>query len=231
MNATSRHLLRLFVTGLLAALPLAATLAFLWWTLRLLARLVGPNSAVGDVLKALGFGVIGSGLLGYLLGLAIVFAALVLLGASVQLGMQRGLARAVDAVLGRIPVVRTVYELANKLVGLLKQRDAQGVRAMSPVWVHFGDDRGAGRAAALALLASPEPVPLGGRPCLAVLVPTAPVPVGGGLLYVPADWVSPADIGVEALTSIYVSMGVTGAQHLARPTLQETSTPPDKSVA
>ena len=56
-----------------------------------------------------------------------------------------------------------------------------------------------------------------GRPCLAVLVPTAPVPIGGGLLFVPQEWVSPADVGAEALTSIYVSMGVTSAQHLPRP--------------
>jgi uncharacterized membrane protein len=47
-----------------------------------------------------------------------------------------------------------------------------------------------------------------------VLVPTAPVPVGGGLIYVPEEWVSPANVGVEALTSIYVSMGVTSAQYL-----------------
>jgi uncharacterized membrane protein len=49
-----------------------------------------------------------------------------------------------------------------------------------------------------------------------VLVPTAPVPVGGGLLYVPEHWVTPAPVSVEALTSLYVSMGVTSAQHLPR---------------
>jgi uncharacterized membrane protein len=66
----------------------------------------------------------------------------------------------------------------------------------------------------LALLSTPEPVLVAGKSCLAVLVPTAPVPVGGGLIYVPQEWVTPADIGIEALTSIYVSMGVTSNQHL-----------------
>jgi uncharacterized membrane protein len=47
-----------------------------------------------------------------------------------------------------------------------------------------------------------------------VLVPTAPVPVGGGLLFVPEDWVTPAGLSVEAVTSVYVSMGVTAPQHL-----------------
>jgi uncharacterized membrane protein len=42
-----------------------------------------------------------------------------------------------------------------------------------------------------------------------VLVPTAPVPFGGALIYVPVEWVRPAGIGVERLTAIYVSMGMT----------------------
>ena len=56
-----------------------------------------------------------------------------------------------------------------------------------------------------------------GRPHLAVLIPTAPVPFGGGLLFVPAEWVVPAAVGAEALTSIYVSMGMTAPQFLAKP--------------
>lgn len=50
---------------------------------------------------------------------------------------------------------------------------------------------------------------------MAVIVPTAPVPIGGGLLYVPQASVVPADVGMDAVTSIYVSMGVTSAQHLS----------------
>jgi uncharacterized membrane protein len=46
------------------------------------------------------------------------------------------------------------------------------------------------------------------------MIPTSPVPVGGGLLYVPEHWVTPADIGIEAVTSIYVSMGLTSPQYL-----------------
>jgi uncharacterized membrane protein len=38
--------------------------------------------------------------------------------------------------------------------------------------------------------------------------------VGGGLIYVPEHWITPADVGVEAVTSIYVSMGLTSPQYL-----------------
>lgn len=60
--------------------------------------------------------------------------------------------------------------------------------------------------------ASIRRIPLVGSPYLAVLVPTAPVPIGGGLLYVPVDRVRPARMGVERVTSIYLSMGLVQPQ-------------------
>jgi hypothetical protein len=49
----------------------------------------------------------------------------------------------------------------------------------------------------------PKPIEIGERQYHVVLVPSAPVPVGGCLVYVPVEWVKPADFGVEALMSIY----------------------------
>jgi len=40
-------------------------------------------------------------------------------------------------------------------------------------------------------------------------LPSAPVPFGGALIYVPSDWVKPAEGSVERLMNVYVSMGVT----------------------
>jgi uncharacterized membrane protein len=202
MKTVSSHLLRTFVTGALAALPLAATVFVFWWAMSLLWRWLGPGSAMGSVLGGIGLGVTGSELVGYLIERAI----------------GRSMALLVDRLLRRIPLVRTVWDLAQRMVGLLQQNPAGGAeggaRSLTPVWCHFG---GPGGASVLALLSSSEPVDVAGRACLAVLVPTAPVPIGGGLLFVPQEWVSPADVGAEALTSIYVSMGVTAAQHLPMP--------------
>jgi uncharacterized membrane protein len=211
MKTSTAKLLRLFVTGALAALPLAATLAIFWWAATVLIRYLGPDSKVGSVMVAIGLGITGSEIVGYLIGVGLVALALVALGGLVQTGLQRHAARWFNAALQRIPVVRTVYDLLRRLVGLLDQKEAEGARSMSAVWCHFG---GVGGAAVLALLSTPQPVQMQGRRYVGVLVPTAPVPVGGGLLFVPEAWVTPADVGVEALTSIYVSMGVTAAQHL-----------------
>lgn len=222
MKRQTVHLLGLFVTGALAALPLAATIGIFWWAGAVLIRYLGPESAVGQVMVAIGLGITGSEIVGYLIGIGLVVVALLLLGALVETGVQRGVARIFQGVLQRIPVVRTVYDLLKRLVGLLAQREAEGAKSMSAVWCHFG---GPGGAAVLALLSTPQPVLVGGQRYVGVLVPTAPVPVGGGLLFVPLEWVTPAEVGVEALTSIYVSMGVTAGEYLG------TAGPPLPSAA
>jgi uncharacterized membrane protein len=206
------RLLRIFVTGLLAALPLLATLLILVWTVRLAVSWVGPDSLVGGALSAIGLGVTGSEVAGYALGIVVVAVVIFALGLLVEAGLERGLARIVDAIVGRIPVVRTVYDMLQRFVALVStKRDDDGLKSMSPVWCHFG---GPGGAAVLALLSTPEPIDLLGARFVGVVVPSAPVPVGGALVYVPEAWITPADIGVEALTSIYVSMGVTSSQQL-----------------
>lgn len=213
IRRSSRHLVRFFVTGVLATLPLAATVAIFWWAASLLLKWLGPDSMIGGWLIFLGLGVSGSEVVGYLIGIGLVACAMVVLGALVHAGVQIGISRLLANLIGRIPLVRTVYELSHRLVDLMRQKDREGPKSMSAVWVHFGGVEQPG----VAVLSLPEPVLLADRPHLGVIVPTAPVPVGGGLLFVPADWVRPADVGMEALTSIYVSMGVTAREHLPRP--------------
>jgi uncharacterized membrane protein len=211
MNPGSRHLLNTFVTGALAALPLAATILIFVWGARLVVDYLGPQSLVGTLLVNIGLGGTGSELVSYAIGVLVVLAAIFLLGVLVQTRLRDVLGALLNGVVQRIPVVRSVYDLVKGFVDLIAQRDEEGMRSMSPVWLHFG---GVGGAAVLGLLSTPEPVVMGEIPYLAVLVPTAPVPVGGGLIYVPKDWVTPADVGVDGLTSIYVSMGITSHQYL-----------------
>lgn len=218
-----RHPLRTFTAGLLALLPLAATAALLAWTLQLLADWIGPGSAFGRLLTRVGLGVTESVWAGYAVGVLVLAGGVFAMGLLVQAGLERGFHRLVELLVQRIPVVRTIYDVVAKLVGLLGGRGEDELRTMTPVWLHFGGPAPAGEAATttvvLGLLSTPQPVLIGGQPFHGVIVPTAPVPVGGGLLYVPADWVQPADLGMEAVTSIYVSMGVTSAQYL--PTLKK----------
>lgn len=206
--------LRVFVTGALAALPLAATMLILAWGAQLVVDWFGPSSVLGSALAAIGLRMSDSPLVGYAIGLAIVVGAIFALGLLVEAELEQGLTTLVEALIMRIPVVRSVYDVIRRFVDVLAPRGGgEGLQSMSAVWCHFG---GRGGAAVLALLSTPQPITIGDGRYLAVLVPTAPVPVGGGLIYVPESWVEPADVGVEGVTSIYVSMGVTSAQHLSR---------------
>ena len=229
-----KHPIRTFLTGLLALLPLAATLLLLTWVLQFLSKYLGPGSGVGQLLTSVGLGVTESELLGYVLGVLLVIVIVYAIGLLTEAGLQRGLARLINGIVLKIPVVRTIYDVAQKLVGLFARKEGDELQSMTPVWLHFGGKKSAPASTAsaeqgsdtkagmdtkagtavLGFLSTPHPVMISGQAYLAVLVPTAPVPVGGGLLYVPPDWVEPADIGMEAVTSIYVSMGVTSDQHL-----------------
>ena len=72
MHLRSRHPIRTFVAGLLALLPLAATLALLVWTARILSSWLGPDSLVGSLLTRLGLGLTGSDAAGYALGVLLL---------------------------------------------------------------------------------------------------------------------------------------------------------------
>jgi len=214
MKPRFQHVFRTFLTGALALLPLVATLLLLGWTLRFLSGWLGPDSAFGRLLTFIGLSVTTSEAVGYMLGAFLLVACIYVFGLLVETGLQRGTARLITALVQRIPVVRTIYDVAQKLVQLFARKEGDGVKSMSPVWLYFGGKGKEQGTVVLGLLSTPQPVMLNGMPYLGVLVPTAPVPVGGGLLYVPPDWVAPANIGMEAVTSIYVSMGVTSGQHL-----------------
>ncbi len=211
MQSHLRRLAAIFAAGLIAALPLAATLLIFGWAVRFVFAWFGPESAVGRALGELGLRITGSQLAGYAIGVVLAVAAILLLGLLAEAGAQRGLAAMIETVVQRIPIVRNVYDTIERFVQMLSKRDAEGLRTMRPVWCHFG---GPGGAAVLGLLSSPAPVLIDGRRFRAVLIPTAPVPIGGALIYVPDEWVTPAEVGMEGLTSIYVSMGVTSGQYL-----------------
>jgi uncharacterized membrane protein len=103
---------------------------------------------------------------------------------------------------------------SKRFVSLMDRGGEQdSLKTMQPVWCFFG---GEGGAAVLGLMPSPQPVVIGEHSYLGLLVPSAPVPFGGALIYVPSEWVKPAEGGVERLMNVYVSMGVT----------QPTSIPP-----
>jgi len=200
-----RSIAATWIAGLLVLLPLALTLLVLAWVVSLVNRFLGPSSIVGWFFAFLGYPFSTNPGLAYVFGTLVVAALIYLLGLLVRSGLRGPLPKLTDRTLRRIPLVGGVYNLAERFVGLLDQQKEADIGAMSPVWCFFGGDG----VAVLGLAPNPQPIDIDGRPYLAVLIPTAPVPFGGALLYVPSDWVRPANIGVDKLTAVYVSMGIT----------------------
>lgn len=200
-----KSILGTWFTGLLAVLPLLLTLILIAWVVGVLNRYLGPSSLFGRSFTVFGDYFAAHPILAWLFGTLLVLVLIYLLGLVVQSRLKKPLAALADKTLRRVPLIGSVYSLAERFVSVIGDRQEADIAAMSPVWCVFGGDG----VAVLGLLPNPTPVAIDGRLYLTVLVPTAPIPIGGGLLYVPVEWVKPAEFGIDTLTSIYLSMGIT----------------------
>jgi uncharacterized membrane protein len=196
---------RTFISGFLVLLPLAVTIIVIIWVGTFIYAYLGPESAIGRILISIGFGLSDSPVAAYGLGAVIVIGLIYLLGLGVESRLESRVRHLIDSLMERIPFVGNLYDVTKRFVAIMDRKEQEGLKSMSPVWCFFGGDGGAG---VLGLLPMPKPIMIGGERYHVILVPSAPVPVGGCLIYVPAAWVKPANIGVETLMSIYVSMGV-----------------------
>jgi uncharacterized membrane protein len=194
---------RIFLAGLMAALPAMVTVIVTLWLVAFLSEYVGPSSRFGQFLISLGLGMNDAS--AYVLGVFIVLVAIYLLGLLVESRIGDWFTHLVDRLVARIPLVSSVYGLSKRFTSIVDMKGETNLSSMSAVWCFFGGEPG---AAVLALLPSPKAVMIGNEEYLGILVPSAPVPVGGALVFVPAAWVRPAEGGVENLMSVYVSMGV-----------------------
>jgi len=50
----------------------------------------------------------------------------------VERGLEQGAAQLLETLVQRIPVVRTVYDVVQKLVGLLSRKDGEELQSLSP---------------------------------------------------------------------------------------------------
>ena len=233
------RIIRIFLSGVLALLPIMVTVFVTAWVGSLVAGYAGPGSFLGNLITSLGLNISGSSTIAYFLGLGIIVGIIFVLGLLVESGLRTWISNSFDWFMSRIPLVSNVYDLSKRFVAIVDRGgDEDSFKSMQPVWCFFG---GEGSAAVLGLMPSHEPVQIGEHKYLAVLVPSAPVPFGGALIYVPSGWIRPAEGGVERLMNVYVSMGVTPPEGLpsegkpaiadVTPVASEKAPPPPKPKA
>lgn len=207
-----RRLTTYFLAGVFAILPLVITVAVVIWVAGIVETVVGKDSILGGLIEKLGGNVVKEdSLMAYLIGWVFVLGIVFVLGLLVEMGAKRLLSQLLDSLVQKIPLIGSIYGTSKQFVGMLDKKDEADLKGMSVVFCTFGTSGGCGL---LALLVSPERYAINDREYQIVIVPTAPVPVGGGLLFVPVECITPADMPVDGLMSIYVSMGITAPEFL-----------------
>jgi uncharacterized membrane protein len=219
-----KPLVRYFMAGLLAVLPLVLTIAIMSWVFNFLRGIVGPKTYIGESLASIGVrlfrfepglsqeSIESATPFGYFTGIAIVLVVLFLLGLFVEFGAKRFLQNLTGQIIRRIPIVGSLYGSMKQMVDLFDQPEEAEIKAMSVVFCFFSE--GGGGTGVLALMPSPEKILIDDIEYHVVMIPTAPIPFGGGLIFVPAKQVKSLDMSVDNFISIYVSMGVTTPEYM-----------------
>jgi uncharacterized membrane protein len=147
----------------------------------------------------------------YVVGWIVVLLVVLSLGMVVELGAKSFFSRLMERLFGKVPLVGSIYRTSKQVVEMLDTNNKEAIKGMSAVYCFFGSREG---PTVLAFLVSPKAFIVNDREYQIVMIPTAPVPFGGAMLLVPAEQVIPANITVDAMMSIYLSMGVTASDFM-----------------
>jgi uncharacterized membrane protein len=210
---------QIFLTGVVAILPLALTIAVLAWIVNLVHNWAGPSSMSGKLLRSVGLSVVACEATAYIVGVLLALLSVYVLGLLIERGAAKRLGHTFNEVLHRVPVLGTVYDASKQMTSILEP-NPDSLKSMTPVMCYFGPNRDAGMP---ALMPTPELVRIGGKEYHIVIIPTAPVPFGGALLMLQKECVQPAPCGLDELIGIYMSMGVTAPRSLNDTDIKETS--------
>lgn len=199
-----RILLRYFISGTIAVLPLVVTCAIVLWLSNFFMTWLGPTTPFGKLLSGIGIHFDKGGTCAYVLGWLIVLGFLFFLGFFVEVIARKTLIGWIDSRVKKIPVIGMIYGTTRKFTDMFNSNDQSDIKNMSPVYCRFGG------VLILALLPSDREYVVRDKSYRVVIIPTAPVPFGGGMFFMPTEDVFPADISIDELLSFYVSMGVSG---------------------
>ena len=198
---------RYLIAGLLVWVPLGITIYILHFLL----------TSLDQILLVLPEGLQPRALFGFdIPGLGVVVAFLILLATGVIAANFFGarLIRAWEAVLGRIPFVKSIYSSVKQVSDTLLSDKGQAFRKALLVefprpgsWT-IAFQTGAPAAAVAPYLAGEH---------VSVYVPTTPNPTGGYFLMLPREQVRELDMTVDEALKYIISMGVVAPRLRTRP--------------
>ena len=188
-----------FVSGLLAILPVGATVYILWFLFRLIDGLVGENTPFGmTVERALGRWIPG-------LGVCVTILIILIIGVITRNVLGRTLHYYFERIFFAVPGIRKMYGTLKQFTNaLLNRSDTSSFQKV--VMFEFPKEG----VNVLGLVTNEnlgKIQDLTGEECLLVYAPTAPNPLSGYMLIIPKRLVTYVDMPVEDALSMVVSSG------------------------
>jgi uncharacterized membrane protein len=194
----AQKLRRYFISGLLVWLPIWVTLLVVKFLVDLLSNslLLLPARYQPDVL--LGFHLPGIGMMITLLVIFFtgLFATNFIGGRLVAMG---------DALMARIPLVRTVYTGSKQIIDTLFKPGGQSFRKV--LLVEF-PTRGIYSIAFQTGNVGEEINSVGNEPMVSYFIPTTPNPTSGFLMMAPKSQVKELNMSVDQALKLVISLGV-----------------------
>lgn len=205
------HLQRYLITGLLTIIPLWVTVAVFGFVVRLLAGIGAPVAegalaALRKVAPRLA-GQLESGWINGVLALLATLVLLYVIGWLAQRVVGRRLFNRFDALMERIPMVRTIYDGTKKLTAMMQKKPGNTQRVVLVEFPHPG-------MRAIGFVTSTLREMDTGREMVAVFVPTTPNPTGGYLEILPLDCVTPTDWTMDQAMAFIISGGAAAPDNL-----------------
>ena len=199
-----------FFAGILITAPIAITIYLAWLFVSFVDSRVTPLiPAPFNPENYLPFAIPG-------LGVLIVVIALIVIGASTAGYFGRLLTRYVDAVVVRMPVVRSIYVAVKQIMETVLAQKSHAFR--EALLVQY-PRQGVWTIAFLTGVTKGEVQDLTEGEMINVFVPTTPNPTSGFLLFVPRADVIPLSMSVEEALKMVISGGLV--------TPPARATPPD----
>lgn len=203
-HSSARRHLNYLISGLVTVIPLAVTVLVFEFVFSVLSDLGAPvvrwltrdvaddGGGLAHLLRAIWFQEV--------LSVAMVLAALYLLGLATNIVLGRRLVMMFEAVLRRLPLIQPIYGAVKRLVEVLQQQPKDIKRV---VLINFPSQEMKTVGLVTQTLTDAET----GERLVAVYVPTTPNPTSGYLEIVPLSRVTPTDWDLDDAMTFVISGG------------------------
>ncbi|MBI4204427.1 MAG: DUF502 domain-containing protein [Betaproteobacteria bacterium] len=214
---SAKQISRIFLRGLVVVLPIAITLALIYWLA------VSAENLLGGIVRLLIPDKYYSTGLGVLLGIGLVFAA----GLTVNVWFTRELLGRAEAVMERIPIVKSVYGGIRDLARFFSDgRSKQGFHKV--VMVTLTDEIRLIGFLTRENFTDLPPQLAASDDTVAVYLPMS-YQIGGYTVYVPRSRVEPIDMTNEDAMRFTLTAGMSSAKTVDPNAAQTPTEPPPRA--